>query len=853
MSRTLVVAASLLLLVPTSARAAEILCDPAHEDCRATLLSYIQRETQRIDVAMWFMEDPDMANALIARHKAGVPVRALVDPRRNDKSPMNATILSMLQNGGVPMRYKSAGGQLHMKFMVFHGLDTVQFSAANYSDYYFKPKVPYLDYTDEGIYFCDDPPIADSFRRKFDDMWIDTVNFSNYANVSTTPSRAYDLFPLDPTLNFVPWEDFGKRSVPLYDAETRQIDVIMYKITEASHVDGLIRAKNRGVPVRVITEPDLYRNTGNVWQGYHVDRLYAAGVQVRDRAHAGFNHQKTTLLYGQAMTVFGSSNWTNDSNRVQYEHNYFTKKVWFFNWFRDNFERKWHNSTGNAETKPFVPLPPDVPVYLTPANSGSGVATDGTASLSWKPGLWAHRADVYFGTSSAPPLLAANVSVSPNTTKTYKLPVLAAGTTYYWRVVSKTMAGKTAAGPTWSFTTAGGTSPPPPPPPDTTAGEIVLYAANATVTGAWSVLADSTAAGGKRLWNPNAGAAKIVTALANPANYVELTFTADAGRPYRLWFRGKAEGNSYANDSVHVQFSGSVNSSGAAVSRIGSTTSTEYNLEACSGCGLSGWGWEDNGWGTGVLGPQIYFATTGTQRIRIQPREDGLSIDQIVLSPQQYLTASPGTTKNDTTILPASGGSSTPPPPPSSSSTEIVLYAAEAAITGTGWTVQTDSTAAGGKRIWNPNANVAKITTAVAAPASYIELTFTADAGRPYRLWVRGRAEGNSYANDSVHVQFSGSVTSTGTATYRIGTTSATSYNLEACSGCGLSGWGWEDNGWGIGVLGPQIYFATTGTQRIRIQSREDGLSIDQIVLSAQKYLTTAPGPTKNDTTILSR
>jgi hypothetical protein len=104
-----------------------------------------------------------------------------------------------------------------------------------------------------------------------------------------------------------------------------------------------------------------------------------------------------------------------------------------------------------------------------------------------------------------------------------------------------------------------------------------------------------------------------------------------------------------------------------------------------------------------------------------------------------------------------------------------------------------------------------------------------------------------------VHVQFSGSVTSTGTATYRIGTTSATSYNLEACSGCGLSGWGWEDNGWGIGVLGPQIYFATTGTQRIRIQSREDGLSIDQIVLSAQKYLTTAPGPTKNDTTILSR
>jgi hypothetical protein len=37
--------------------------------------------------------------------------------------------------------------------------------------------------------------------------------------------------------------------------------------------------------------------------------------------------------------------------------------------------------------------------------------------------------------------------------------------------------------------------------------------------------------------------------------------------------------------------------------------------------------------------------------IRIQPREDGLYVDQIVLSPQQFLTAAPGLNKNDTTVL----------------------------------------------------------------------------------------------------------------------------------------------------------------------------------------------------------
>ena len=49
------------------------------------------------------------------------------------------------------------------------------------------------------------------------------------------------------------------------------------------------------------------------------------------------------------------------------------------------------------------------------------------------------------------------------------------------------------------------------------------------------------------------------------------------------------------------------------------------------------------------------------------------------------------------------------------------------------------------------------------------------------------------------------------------------------------------------------VYFATTGPQTIRIQVREDGLALDQIVLSSDRYLTTSPGAFKNDTTILPR
>jgi endonuclease/exonuclease/phosphatase family metal-dependent hydrolase len=175
---------------------------------------------------------------------------------------------------------------------------------------------------------------------------------------------------------------------------------------------------------------------------------------------------------------------------------------------------------------------------------------------------------------------------------------------------------------------------------------IELPAENATVrAGKWVVSSDATApGGGKTMRHPDAGAAKITTAAASPANYFELTFSAQAGVPYRLSLYGKADNNYWGNDSVFVQFSGSVSSTGSAKWRIGTTSATEINLEDCSGCGLSGWKWQDNGWGLNVTGESIYFATTGTQTMRVQTREDGLSVDQIVLAPETATAAVPPAT-----------------------------------------------------------------------------------------------------------------------------------------------------------------------------------------------------------------
>jgi phosphatidylserine/phosphatidylglycerophosphate/cardiolipin synthase-like enzyme len=653
----------LIILLGHADRAAaqDRLCDPGGEDCRAILINYIRNETVAIDVSFWFMEDARYTSELIKKWTAGVPVRVLIDPRANAEYPLNTDRLRELQTAGIPMRKWLGSSILHWKMMLFHGQNVVEFSGANYSADAWRPAtaIPYENYVDEAIYFTSDTAIVNSFRTKFDDQWIDTTGWGDYANITTPLVRLYDIYPKDPSLNFPPWENFRTRSVAAFRAEQRKIDAIMYRITDRVYTDDIVAAVARGVHVRLITEPQQYRYVSRIWHSWNVDRLYMAGVEIKHRAHAGLNHQKSAILYDQnggtpddqTMVIFGSSNWTSASAAGQVEHNIFTTKPDITRWMIDQFERKWNNTGGIVENTPFVPLPPDAPTKPVPAAGATGVASS-NLKLTWFGGPWAHLYDVYLDTNPNPStLVATNLAEPPtkNASSTFSctLPVvLNAGTKYYWKVVGKTMALRTRSSAVWSFTTAGGPTDPPP------TGDVVLYASEAALrAGAWTVESDVTAAGGSRIRHPNAGAAKITSASATPANYFELTFTAEAGRGYRLWIRGKADSNLWSNDSVFVQFSDAVTAAGTPVYRIGTTSATDVNLEACSGCGISGWGWQDNGYGTGVMGPLIYFAISGPKTVRVQTREDGFAIDQIVLSHSTFANSSPGALKNDTTIL----------------------------------------------------------------------------------------------------------------------------------------------------------------------------------------------------------
>src|SRR4051812_26118655 len=490
----LVVVAALMLLMAARSGSAqtprlasqERMCDPTFQDCRADILTYIQQETVEIDMGFWMMTDARYSNALVAAKQRGVTIRLLMDPRCADAHEKCGPQNDQLSAAGIPMRNRLPGGILHWKMIVFAGQGQVEFAGANYAPFELTPDTPWVNFTDEIVFYSNDPSIVHSFMRKFDDLWVSTTEFGNYANVTGPLQRSYPTYAIDPQLNFPPDDSYRVRSTNAYAQEQQAIDVLMFRITDEQQSDGIIAAVNRGIPVRLITDEGEYRNVDRLWDSYNVDKMYNAGVQVRLDDHQGINHEKAVLLRGLGMSIFGSSNWTSPSSDSQREHNMFTTQPWIFDWLEAQFTRKWTNGHGTTETRAFVPLPPDQPAYNFPANNATSVNTSGI-SLSWYAGLWAHNYDIYFGTTPNPPLLDSNKKLGPSQSSTdyrsYALPTLQPGTRYYWKIVSKTMAFVSAAGPVWSFQTAG-TAPNnlPPSVALTAPASGASYSAPATVT-----------------------------------------------------------------------------------------------------------------------------------------------------------------------------------------------------------------------------------------------------------------------------------------------------------------------------------------------------------------------------------
>jgi hypothetical protein len=1039
---------------------------PAVDNVTNVLVDKINAETIRIDMSAWYLTEGRIVNALLAKHQQGVPIRLIGDRGsifEIDVHTRNA--FYRLANAGVPIRLRFHPTWYpeiaHWKATIFAGQNLVSFGSANYTPFELAPASA-TNYKDETVLFTDDAALVAAFKTKFDQMWNDTTiepnsriagppYFLNWHDACARESACSDFAtqyptpapmiidtarlepdnPLPPEMVWGQGSVFNKRLVDEIKKETNFVDFVIYRLTVDNITEALLAKHKAGVPVRIILEPNEYTNRKwpEFWLTHaNMDKLWAAGVPIKQRVHTGLTHMK--MLVTSTVATNASSNL---AAAWQRDHNYFVPAVTkpaIYSAMRDRFNIMWNDS---AAFGTFVPEPPDVATLSAPAHQATGVTT--TPTLVWNRAAFAVGYDVYLGTSPGamtkvanvparlindppptyswtsptalqsgttyywkvvsltnasgvnPSLVASSVtrsfstsgssstlpaapsnptpahgatSVSTSTSlswaaqpagttynvafgtsnppstvatgltsPTYTPGSLAQSTTYFWRVTAVNGAGSTA-GPVWSFTT-GGAAPP----------EIVIYASDVTTkVGSWTHTADATAAANTLLRSADTGYANTNNALASPLHYFEATFNAVAGTRYRVWVRMRAKDNSKLNDSVYVQFSDSVNASGNPIYRIGTTSSITENLWTCSTCQTFGWGWSRHAYWLGDTG-DVWFQNTGSHQIRIQTREDGVDIDQIVISPAKYLTAAPGPVSNDNTIVPKPGNDPAPQPPavpsspnPANGSTtptsvtlawtsagassydvyfgsggspglvaanhptnsypvsglsegqtyswrivarnaqgesagpvwsftttaappqaeDVVIYANDipSGALGGGWSKTNDATAALGVRLTTPNNGFSAANNPLANPTHFVNVTFEAQANVPYRIWLRLKALNNDKYNDAVWLQFSDARVN-GQPVYPLNSTSGLLVNLATDAGAGsLNEWGWQNGAYWLNQA-TTVTFANSGTHTMRIQVREDGVMLDQIVLSPSTYLQNAPGSVTNDSTIVPK
>jgi hypothetical protein len=443
---------------PAFAQVQERILFTAVDDAKTAILERIRNETVRIDVAVWLLTEHEISINLVNKHKAGVLVRVLGDRASIfEADPNTRREFEYLASNGVPIRLRYHPTwfpeAMHWKCGIFVGQGIVEFGSANWTTFELSPWSS-TNFHDETAMFTDDLALVAAFKTKFDQMWADTTYFLDWPEAYrretgqdwTTPMTIdrRRLEPDNPTPPGMIWgqgSELNNAMVTEIDRETIGIDMVIYRLSVSSVTDALIRRIRAGVPVRIIVEPLEYRRIHwpEYWlTGARIDQLWVAGARIKERAHQGLTHMKTLITSGVALNA--SSNFTRNWQR---DHNYFISpatKPLLFNAMKDRFQAMWSDTTNFRD---FYPRPPSAPSLVGPADGQLDVST--TPRLEWTRAPWAVAFDVYLGTSASNMTrvgrVDAQLTEDPPATYSWTPPqALQPGTTYYWRIVSRTFA-----------------------------------------------------------------------------------------------------------------------------------------------------------------------------------------------------------------------------------------------------------------------------------------------------------------------------------------------------------------------------------------------------------------------------
>jgi phosphatidylserine/phosphatidylglycerophosphate/cardiolipin synthase-like enzyme len=134
---------------------------------------------------------------------------------------------------------------------------------------------------------------------------------------------------------FSPGDDCRNAIMRQMNLSLRQLKICVFTISDDQITDAIIRAHQKGVGVRIITDNDKALDHGS-----DIDHLFRAGIAVKMDMSRNHMHHKF-MVTDDLSLITGSYNWTISAARFNHENILLTKESGVVDSYRKGFDQLW--------------------------------------------------------------------------------------------------------------------------------------------------------------------------------------------------------------------------------------------------------------------------------------------------------------------------------------------------------------------------------------------------------------------------------------------------------------------------------------------------------------------------------
>lgn len=265
------------------------------------VLNRINSAQNSIDIALYGYDNiPDITNALENAKKRGVKLRIVYDISTKSYYPETSKLLSL----AAEISGDSPKVLMHNKFMIFDNKSLIT-GSMNFSS------TGFSGFNTNCIFFINSQEIANIYTEEFNQMLSGKFSIMKTANsrksIKLGKSVVTPLFsPKDKIIT--------NNIIPLIESSKNYIYIPAFIITHDALTNSLIRAKHRGVDVKIILDAT---NTSGSRNKLKVLRM--SGIPVKVENYAGKVHSKS-IIVDDKYIIAGSMNFSNSGENKNDEN-----------------------------------------------------------------------------------------------------------------------------------------------------------------------------------------------------------------------------------------------------------------------------------------------------------------------------------------------------------------------------------------------------------------------------------------------------------------------------------------------------------------------------------------------------